>query len=169
MKIFQPSFRIHSLNEITRLFPSLFSLKITAILLDKDNCITLPHSLSIHPDISHAVHRITSTFSTAILSNSAGSFKDTSFDEATALESAIKIPVIRHNSMKPFCLRPAIQYFRKQLPTTDVKVAIIGDRLFTDVLMGNLFGLTTILVDPLDGNLDSLSVKAMRKMESLFM
>ena len=40
----------------------------------------------------------------------------------------------------------------ERIPYASSKIAIIGDRVFTDVLVGNRLGMYTILVDSVDYN-----------------
>ena len=168
MKIFTPTFNVKSLSEVEKLIPVLRSIGINGIVIDKDNCITLPHDFKLHSPIAGPLHKITSSFPIAILSNSVGSYKDKDFKDANLLEMNANIPVIRHNSFKPFCISAVHSHFnnQKSLNSNDkLKLAIIGDRLFTDVLMGNYFGWTSILIEPLDRQIESKTVKFLRIIE----
>lgn len=79
-----------------------------------------------------------------IVSNTAGA---TSFDGklslAAELEEATGLPVLPHSSKKPGCGSEIMEYFKKH-PETGVshpsQIAIVGDRLSTDIMMANLMG-----------------------------
>lgn len=79
-----------------------------------------------------------------IVSNSAGtSSLDPRGEHARAVEAATGVTVLSHSTKKPGCGPEIMEYFR-QHPETGVtkpeQVAIVGDRLTTDVMMANLMG-----------------------------
>ena len=78
-----------------------------------------------------------------IVSNSAGTGDDPGGVEADALERNTGVSVLRHSTKKPGCGPEVLQYFRSQ-PESGVtkpsQIAIVGDRLFTDVMMANMMG-----------------------------
>ena len=78
-----------------------------------------------------------------IVSNSAGTGDDPGGAEADLLERNTGVSVLRHSTKKPGCGSEVLQYFRSQ-PESGVtkpsQIAIVGDRLFTDVMMANLMG-----------------------------
>ncbi|RNJ60495.1 hypothetical protein D7B24_007418 [Verticillium nonalfalfae] len=79
-----------------------------------------------------------------IVSNTAGA---TSYDRnlamAAELEEGTGLTVLPHSSKKPGCGTEIMEYFR-QHPETGVshpsQVAIVGDRLSTDIMMANMMG-----------------------------
>ena len=48
-------------------------------------------------------------------------------------------------------------------------MAIIGDRVLSDVVLGNTHGFFTILVDPLDVRAENFAVKLVRQFENSFL
>jgi len=84
-----------------------------------------------------------------IVSNSAGTNDDPEHASAKLLEKNTGIPVLRHSTKKPGCGHEILSYFR-QLPETGVTesnhIAVVGDRLFTDVMMANLMGSWSVWV-----------------------
>ena len=50
--------------------------------------------------------------------------------------------------------------------TNDHEIAIIGDRVLSDVVLGNSHGFFTILVEPLDLRAENVAVKLARKFEN---
>lgn len=78
-----------------------------------------------------------------IVSNSSGSSSDPTGSEASRLESTTGVKVLRHPTKKPGCGAEILEYFRN-LPNSKVtrasQIAVVGDRLFTDVLMANMMG-----------------------------
>lgn len=78
-----------------------------------------------------------------IVSNSAGTADDPGGKEATLLEAATGVKVLRHSTKKPGCGAQVLEYFRNAPDvsvTSPSQVAIVGDRLFTDVMMANMIG-----------------------------
>ena len=94
-----------------------------------------------------------------IVSNSAGTLSDPTGADADLLEKATGVKVLRHNTkvmavsarlvsllsafQKPGCSPEIMAYFRSQTDsgvTSPSQVAIVGDRLFTDVMMANMMG-----------------------------
>jgi len=65
------------------------------------------------------------------------------------LEKNTGIPVLRHSTKKPGCGPEIFSYFR-ELPETGVtkpnQIAVVGDRLFTDVMMANMMGSWSVWV-----------------------
>ena len=45
------------------------------------------------------------------------------------------------------------------------QIAIVGDRILADVVMGNRFGFFTIYVNPIEPSKENLMVKAVRRFE----
>ncbi|THX74838.1 HAD-superfamily phosphatase, partial [Aureobasidium pullulans] len=73
----------------------------------------------------------------------AGTLSDPTGAEADLLEKNTGVKVLRHNTKKPGCHSDVLSYLRNA-PDTGVthasQVAIVGDRLFTDVMMANMMG-----------------------------
>lgn len=79
-----------------------------------------------------------------IVSNSAGTTSlDPSLTQAFEVEKSTGVFVLPHSTKKPGCGPEIMEYFRKY-PETGVtrpdQIAIVGDRLTTDVMMANLMG-----------------------------
>lgn len=76
-----------------------------------------------------------------IVSNTAGSSDDKDFINAKILEKNTGVPVLRHRVKKPGCKDEIFDYFRKKnLVESPAEIAVIGDRLFTDIMMANMMG-----------------------------
>jgi len=112
---------------------------IRAIVFDKDNTLTRPYSnepTAAATRIVASAVRVFGRDKCAVLSNSAGSSDDLDFREATAAERALGIQVIRHRRKKPACVDD-VEAFHDDLNT----IALVGDRLLTDVLFANIAGM----------------------------
>ena len=78
------------------------------------------------------------------MSNTAGA---TSYDRkgelATELERATGITVLSHRTKKPGCQAEIMAYFKKHPEagvTHPAQIAIVGDRLMTDMMLANAMG-----------------------------
>ena len=147
--LISPHIHVNTISEID--FASMRDkCGIRAIIFDKDNTITAPYDLAIHPRASVGLKNALETFGSdhvAILSNSAGTKDDPDFKHALDIEQNMGISVIRHNEKKPGGLQEVLQHF------SDVKnpseLCMVGDRLLTDVVFGNLYGMLTVHCLPL--------------------
>ena len=119
--------------------------KILGVVLDKDNCFALPHTSTIHAPYTPLFASLRTHYPRTLLivSNTAGaSSADPSGRLAEELERNTGVPVLRHRTKKPGCGDEIMRYFRglgEGIERPD-QVAVVGDRLFTDVLMANMMG-----------------------------
>ncbi|KAI6245763.1 Phosphatidylglycerophosphatase GEP4, mitochondrial [Erysiphe necator] len=130
-------------------------ITIKAVILDKDNCFATPHTNYVHKSYQKKFEQLKEAYPDGrllIVSNTAGT---TSCDPtgilASELESATGgVNVFRHTTKKPGCRAEILNYFRFQRPELGVtradQIAVVGDRLMTDVLMANLIGSYAIWV-----------------------
>ncbi|TKA29247.1 hypothetical protein B0A50_03757 [Salinomyces thailandicus] len=119
---------------------------IRAIVLDKDNCFAIPKQDTVYPAYQTKFAELRKAYPGSkllIVSNSAGTGSDPGYRQADSLERGTGVKVLRHSTKKPGCHGEIMNYFRSQ-PETGVtkssQVAVVGDRLFTDVLMANMMG-----------------------------
>lgn len=119
---------------------------IRAVVLDKDNCFAVPHENEIHPAYKNRFEELRREFPGSrllIVSNSSGTNSDKNYVGADLLERNTGVTVLRHSVKKPGCHEEIMNHFRNS-PETGVtcesQVAVVGDRLFTDMLMANMMG-----------------------------
>ena len=129
---------------------------IRAIIFDKDHTITLPYANHIHPHVEYGLRSCIDTFgceNVAILSNSAGTNDDIGYQDAIQIEESLGIPVIRHVTKKPGGIDEVMAHFatnttRTTTTTTTVthptQLCMVGDRLLTDIVFGNIYNMLTI-------------------------
>lgn len=107
----------------------------------------------------------------AILSNSAGTADDPGFIDGKEIEEALGIAVIKHNEKKPGGLEETMAHF----PNVDdpSQLCMVGDRLLTDVVFGNLHGMLTVHILPLcsgeENKKDNKVAKVIRTVENKIM
>ncbi|WPH01988.1 Phosphatidylglycerophosphatase GEP4, mitochondrial [Acrodontium crateriforme] len=119
---------------------------IRAVVLDKDNCFAIPKANEVFPEYQTKFDEIRKAYPGSrllIVSNSAGTGSDPGHAEAELLEKNTGVKVLRHSTKKPGCHDEIMKHFR-EAPDADVsspsQVAIVGDRLCTDILMANMMG-----------------------------
>ncbi|CAI4210310.1 unnamed protein product [Parascedosporium putredinis] len=120
---------------------------IRAVVLDKDDCFAIPDSNEVYQPYKQHFEALKKAYPgrrLLIVSNTSGA---TSWDPqrkmAQALEEETGIPVLTHSDKKPGCGSEVMEYFRKH-PETGVtspsQIAVVGDRLTTDIMMANMMG-----------------------------
>lgn len=158
-----PHVRARSLADVD--FAALRQAGIRAVVLDKDNCITRPYAYQAEPLVADAWARCREVFGdqAVILSNSAGSADDPGHAEAAAVEAALGARVVRHARKKPACGAEMMAALRTTRPE---EVAVIGDRVLTDVVLGNSSGCLSILTAPFGSDGDNKVAAAVRSAET---
>ncbi|KAL8873654.1 MAG: hypothetical protein Q9174_000908 [Haloplaca sp. 1 TL-2023] len=125
---------------------------IRAVVLDKDDCFAVPRENVVYKPYSSKFQSLLTTYTPPhllIVSNSAGTSSDPSYKEASLLSAATNIPVLHHSTKKPGCGPQIIDYFLNEpgsRVTSASQIAVVGDRLFTDVMLANLMGSWAIWV-----------------------
>ena len=77
------------------------------------------------------------------MSNTAGTDSDKDQKEAAILEANTGIKVLRHSTKKPGCKEEGMGYFKADpdsAVTRPDQIAVVGDRLSTDIMMANMMG-----------------------------
>ncbi|CAK3977881.1 Phosphatidylglycerophosphatase GEP4, mitochondrial [Lecanosticta acicola] len=119
---------------------------IRAVVLDKDNCFAVPKQNEIYPAYQSTFAKLRQEYPGSrllVVSNSSGTGSDRNHAEAELLEKNTGATVLRHSTKKPGCHSEIMEYFRSRPEigvTREEQVAVVGDRLFTDVLMANMMG-----------------------------
>lgn len=122
---------------------------IRAIVFDKDNTLTAPYGMVVHCDAAKGLKSAKEIFgaeNVAIMSNSAGTKDDPGYEDAKQIEEALGIAVIRHDVKKPGGLDEVLTHFNIDDPAA---LCMIGDRLLTDIVFGNLYSMLTVHTLPL--------------------
>lgn len=123
---------------------------IKAIVLDKDNCFAKDHDDKVWPEYQETFDKLRTHYpgaSLLIVSNSAGTNDDINHAQAKILEEATGVKVLRHSTKKPGCHHEIMEYFiNNGVCKVPEEVAVVGDRLFTDVLMANMMGAWSVWI-----------------------
>ncbi|TVY82506.1 Phosphatidylglycerophosphatase GEP4, partial [Lachnellula suecica] len=132
---------------LNQAFGKYKNVDIRAVVLDKDNCFAYPHSNEVHKPYNDHFQRLKTAYPgrrLLIVSNTAGALSIDPFGAIAAeVEKSTGITVLPHDTKKPGCGPEIMEYFRKH-PETGVtrpeQIAVVGDRLTTDVMLANLMG-----------------------------
>ncbi|KAG7883940.1 hypothetical protein KL938_002525 [Ogataea parapolymorpha] len=113
---------------------------IRGMVLDKDNCIARDHDDRVWPAYEERWNSLKKEYPGRLLivSNSAGTNDDVD-GQAQRLEKNTRVPVLRHSTKKPGCWPEIVAWF-EQRGVAPHEIAVVGDRLFTDILMANMMG-----------------------------
>ncbi|CAG8778093.1 14606_t:CDS:2, partial [Dentiscutata erythropus] len=117
---------------------------IQVLAFDKDNTLTAPYSNKLHEQFENAWKECQRQFgkeNIIIISNSIGTDDDLEYRSAQKVENSLGVSVLRHKYKKPNGGTELITHFASLPPA---KIAVIGDRLLTDILFGNMNGMFTI-------------------------
>lgn len=144
---------------------------IKAVIFDKDNTLTAPYENSLHPRARSGLASAIQVFghdNVAILSNSAGTDDDPNFEDGAQIEKSLGIPVIKHREKKPGGIDEVMQHFPNVEDAS--QLCMVGDRLLTDVVFGNLHGMLTVHTLPLcsgeENKNDNTVAKVIRMVEN---
>lgn len=116
---------------------------IRGVVLDKDNCFAKDKDDKVWPAYSDIWTKLQETYPKEhllIVSNSAGTNDDGNYEQAEKLERDTGVTVLRHPTKKPGCHEEIMVYFAKHGIHKPSEIVVIGDRLFTDMLMANMMG-----------------------------
>lgn len=125
---------------------------IRAVVLDKDNCFSVPRENVVSPQNESRFEELRREYPGSrllIVSNSSGTGSDKGYAEADLLERNTGVTVLRHTTKKPGCHGEIMDYFRSKTDlgvTSASQVAVVGDRLFTDVMTANMMGAHAVWV-----------------------
>ncbi|KAI6046319.1 HAD phosphatase, partial [Pisolithus marmoratus] len=112
-------------------------------VFDKDNCLTIPYRDTLVPELQNAWQECREVFgerNILIVSNSAGTTDDPGGIQAESVSHHLSVPVLHHDSPKPAyrCISAIRAYFSSlPNPIQGHELIIVGDRVFTDVVMAN--------------------------------
>lgn len=139
-RLCMPQSSISTFNDL----PVPIGSNIKAVVLDKDNCFAYPKDNEVWPKYLEKWESLKKEYpgkKLLIVSNTAGSSDDRDYEHAKKVEALTGVPVLRHTSKKPGCSDEIMQYFVKnKVASSPAEVAVVGDRLFTDIIMANSMG-----------------------------
>lgn len=127
-------------NTILKLTPDILDqYQLRGLILDVDDTLVSTQATDVSPELAQWLSEIKKVAMVALVSNNL---------------SRSRIQRIATTLELPYAFRagkPSRRKLRQVVDTMELpleQVAMVGDRLFTDILAGNRLGLFTILVDP---------------------
>tara|TARA_Y100001968_G_scaffold220198_1_gene203020 strand:+ start:279 stop:731 length:453 start_codon:yes stop_codon:yes gene_type:complete len=123
------------------LINDLLSKDIKALILDVDGTLTSGKKPTISNDIKNWIYNSKKYFYTHLFSNNPSKNRIKQIAEELDLKFTSSGGKPRKRKLKKVL---------DNIPFSSNEIAIIGDRVFTDILVGNRLGLYTILVDSVD-------------------
>ncbi len=132
---------------------------IKAIILDVDKTLVYGKNLIIHKSVSNWIEEAKFYLHLHLLSN------NPSKKRIKSVADQFNIP-FTYGASKP--RRKAVRRVLDQIKIKPENISIIGDRIFTDVLVGNRLGLYTVLVHPIGEDGCSASNKNLQNIEKKF-
>lgn len=132
---------------------------VRALLVDVDNTVSPHHSSVVIPELRDWLASLPALgFAVRLVSNNWHADLE---DRAAALG----VPAVG-KAKKP--LTTGFRRAARELGVAPHACAVIGDQVFTDILGGNLFGATTVLVQPVTPA-DMLHTRVLRRLERVIM
>ncbi|KOS19578.1 Phosphatidylglycerophosphatase GEP4 [Escovopsis weberi] len=122
-------------------------VNIKAVVLDKDDCFAYPDAKEVFGPYKKHFEKLREAYPgrrLLVVSNTAGATSwDKDLQQAAEVEASTGVHVLPHSVKKPGCGAEIMAYFREH-PETGVTdpahVAIVGDRLMTDMMLANMMG-----------------------------
>ena len=148
-RLLKPDKKIENLDE---LLDVLDTLKISAVIFDIDQTIVPYGEITVSSAVIDTLDIITKRFSCCMLSNFPSSLQANNRIEKIESQIGLKSLSSKNKKPNPKSFKLAIDFLQEK----NEKIAMVGDRLFTDILGANNIGLTTILVSPINWKRDPL-------------
>jgi len=132
-----------NLNNAINFLPinDLLNKQISAIILDVDGTLISGKNISISKNIKEWIFKAKEHFYIYLVSNNPSKRRIKQIAEQLDLEYS-------YAASKP--RKKTLENVLKGIKYKPNEIALIGDRIFTDILVGNRLGLYTILVDSVD-------------------
>ena len=131
---------------------------IKALILDADKTLLDDNEKTPQIAVKNWIIKASKELDMHILSN------NPSRKRVSTIANYLKLPYT-YLAAKP--RRYALNSIIKDMPIKNNQIAIIGDRIFTDILVGNRLGLYTVLVTPMGPNGKKLIFSKTQRLEKV--
>jgi HAD superfamily phosphatase (TIGR01668 family) len=129
---------------------------LKGIILDVDDTLVPLRQAETNPELARWMVQIKAVATVWLVSNNVNAHR------ISRIATLLDVPYLTSAG------KPSGRKLKRALAAMDLpveQVAMVGDRLFTDVLAGNRVGLFTILVDPMPGLNQVARPSALRSLE----
>lgn len=134
----------------------LKKMQINAVFLDMDNTLSIPHTFKLFPNILSKINELQqSGIKCIIISNNYRK-------NVEPLAKRLDLPFVSF-SMKPFGRGFIVA--KRRVNEKYKNILVVGDQIFTDILGANLFGMKSMLLEPVTLD-EPFTVRIKRKLES---
>ncbi len=154
-KLLQPDLVLG--GSILNLTPEIIhQYHLQGLVLDVDETLVPLSAREVSPQLREWIDQMRQVTTIWLVSN------NISHNRIGRIADSLNLPYLS-GARKPSRRKLSQAVSQMNLPVA--QVAMVGDRLFTDVLAGNRLGMFTILVDPVINNGQSLSPSPIRSLE----
>ncbi|KAK5993591.1 Genetic interactor of prohibitins 4 [Cladobotryum mycophilum] len=122
-------------------------VNIKAVVLDKDDCFAYPDAKEVYGPYKQHFEKLKEAYPgrrLLVVSNTAGATTwDKDLKQAAEVEKSTGVFVLPHSVKKPGCGSEIMAYFKQhpEIGVTDpAQIAVVGDRLMTDMMLANMMG-----------------------------
>jgi uncharacterized protein len=130
-------------GSILTMSPALLAQhNLKGLILDVDDTLVPIRQAETNPDLARWMAQIKAVASVWLVSNNINAHR------ISRIAHLLDVPYLT-SAGKPSGRKLKLALAAMDLPVE--QVAMVGDRLFTDIIAGNRVGLSTILVDPMPG------------------
>lgn len=151
--LLKPKIKLHAITDITP--DMLKKYGITALILDVDNTLSTHHGQKLTDGLENWLDIMRKNGIRLIILSNSKEKRVKPFAEKIGLDY-ISL------GLKPLPFR--FSAARRRIGSLKKDTAIVGDQIFTDTLGGNLYGVKTVLLDPIKPE-SSARFKFKRKLE----
>ena len=155
IRIFLPDYKFKRITDIN---PNVF-LGSDLVILDIDNTLVFTETCESTKDIIEWLDNIKEDYHCILVSNSR-----TRWQRRGKIENLFGCEVFLSKRRKPS--QKLFHEIEEKYLIQGKKITMVGDRLFTDVLFGNLGGARTVLTEPFSPK-EQISVRMIRVLEKL--
>ncbi|MBU2539662.1 YqeG family HAD IIIA-type phosphatase [Patescibacteria group bacterium] len=155
IKIFLPDYKFKKITDIS---PNIF-LGSDLIILDIDNTLVFSETCESKKDIIEWLDNIKKDYHCILASNSR-----TKWQRREKIENLFGCEIFLSKRKKPS--QKLFAEIKKKYDLQNKKITMVGDRIFTDILFGNLGGAKTILIEPISRK-EQILIRIIRVLEKL--
>ncbi|MEK7658404.1 MAG: YqeG family HAD IIIA-type phosphatase [Patescibacteria group bacterium] len=147
----------HRFEKIIDIMSDFFSGS-QLVIFDLDNTLVFSEKTESTKEIINWIASIKNRYKCVCISNSR-----TAKDRAQKISKALDIDIFLSKEKKPS--KKLFEEIKKKYNLGNGKIFVVGDRVFTDILFGNLNGAATVLIKPLSRK-ENILIKIIRKIEN---
>lgn len=155
IKLLEPN--VYLSGSVTTLTPDLLqNYELKGLIFDVDDTIVSSRTREMSPEVSQWLQELKPFFKIVLVSN------NLKHSRIRRIAGALDVPYY-FGAQKPS--RRSLKKALKLMELQPQQVAMVGDRLFTDVIAGNRLGMLSILVEPMRSPTEFRKVSCLRAFE----